>query len=815
MRVAIVAPSSVPFVLGGAERLWNGLTHAINESTPHDCELIKLPSREHNLVDLMATYEAFAALDLSHFDLVISTKYPAWMVSHPNHIVYLQHTLRGLYDTYPRQLSTVPSAREPAVADLLSLVALGPERRLLPELFARFGHAVASLGPSHEAFAFPGPLARHLVHHLDRMALSPGAIARHLAISATVAARPGYFPAGVSVEAVPHPSDLESFACRGFDHFFTASRLDSTKRVHLLVEAMRYVPQDVPLRIAGTGPESDRLRELAADDPRIEFLGYVATDELVGLYADALAVPFVPLDEDLGLITLEAMCSGKPVLTTRDAGGPTELVVNGVNGFVTAPDPPLLGRALATLAADPASARRMGEAARRTGARVTWERTVAALLRPGRPSGSGSQAAARSTARRGGRARLVVLSTFPVHPRLGGGQLRCFHLYGALTDRFDVEIVSLGGPHDEQVRIDLGPGFTETVVPKSVEHEAREAAISSRVGVPVTDIVAPDLISCTPAYLDELRGTCEGAEAVLLAHPFMLPALDLVGVDLPIVYDAHNAEARLKGTILPDTADGRALLERVRHVEGEATRRATLVSVCSSEDADALMADYGIDDARLLPVPNGVDDRAVAFSTPDVRGRNRDRWLARFKDLGGVSQPRHIAVFAGSWHPPNIDAAEHIIEMAPEIPEVLFLLIGGHGDWFGRWFRTPDNVVRMGIVSESHKQALLASADLALNPMTRGSGTNLKIVEYFAAGVPVVSTPLGARGLSVEADVHLSVAELETFVAAIRQLLAEPTRGHHLAFRARQVVEDHYSWRRLASGLGDAIAPLARLGART
>ena len=59
----------------------------------------------------------------------------------------------------------------------------------------------------------------------------------------------------------------------------------------------------------------------------------------------------------------------------------------------------------------------------------------------------------------------------------------------------------------------------------------------------------------------------------------------------------------------------------------------------------------------------------------------------------------------------------------------------------------PPNVVLAGVVTNVAKRTLLQSADLALNPMRTGSGTNLKIVEYFAAGIPVVSTPFGARGL--------------------------------------------------------------------
>src|SRR5690606_37599027 len=100
MNLAIAAPSPVPFAMGGAESLFSSLHRHINASTPHHCELIKLPSPEHDFQSVVASYQAFSELDLSHFDVVITTKYPAWMVRHPRQTVYLQHRLRGLYDTY-------------------------------------------------------------------------------------------------------------------------------------------------------------------------------------------------------------------------------------------------------------------------------------------------------------------------------------------------------------------------------------------------------------------------------------------------------------------------------------------------------------------------------------------------------------------------------------------------------------------------------------------------------------------------------------------------------------------------------------------
>src|SRR4029078_11494773 len=135
------------------------------------------------------------SLDLSDYDLVVSTKYPTWMVDHPAHVVYMIHPLRGLYETYSFfGLPMQPERSHPAVARVLALVEQPPDRDLLPELFATVRDVLAAHGPDDPGFAFPGPLARRVVHFLDRVGLDPGRVRSHWAISRTVAHRPGSLP---------------------------------------------------------------------------------------------------------------------------------------------------------------------------------------------------------------------------------------------------------------------------------------------------------------------------------------------------------------------------------------------------------------------------------------------------------------------------------------------------------------------------------------------------------------------------------------------------------------------------------------------
>jgi len=106
----------------------------------------------------------------------------------------------------------------------------------------------------------------------------------------------------------------------------------------------------------------------------------VAIGDNEQLYAGARAVYYAPVDEDYGFSTVEAFASGKPVITTSDAGGVLEFVDDGVTGLVTPPDPARVAESLARVAADPAAGARMGEAGRARVAGITWDHVVDTLL---------------------------------------------------------------------------------------------------------------------------------------------------------------------------------------------------------------------------------------------------------------------------------------------------------------------------------------------------------------------------------------------------------------------------------------------------
>ena len=163
-------------------------------------------------------------------------------------------------------------------------------------------------------------------------------------------------------------------------------RLESVKRPQLAIEAMTRVDRPVTLILAGEGTQRANMEALAerlgvAD--RVRFLGAVTDETLIDLYSGALAVVYVPYDEDFGYVTLEAFLARKPVVTARDSGGTLEFVVDDVNGTVVEPGAEALADAINRYAADRGLAAAHGEAGSARAALVTWDGVVERLISAG------------------------------------------------------------------------------------------------------------------------------------------------------------------------------------------------------------------------------------------------------------------------------------------------------------------------------------------------------------------------------------------------------------------------------------------------
>jgi glycosyltransferase involved in cell wall biosynthesis len=124
----------------------------------------------------------------------------------------------------------------------------------------------------------------------------------------------------------------------------------------------------------------------------------------------------------------------------------------------------------------------------------------------------------------------------------------------------------------------------------------------------------------------------------------------------------------------------------------------------------------------------------------------------------------------------------------------------------------PENVICLGRVSDQAKRLLLQAADVALNPMFSGSGTNLKMLEFLAAGLPVVTTPVGARGLHLVSGEHALVCSADAFPPSIQRLLDDTHLRMTLRAEGRHLVEDKYNWEAIVEHMRDTMeSTIARM----
>ena len=190
---------------------------------------------------------------------------------------------------------------------------------------------------------------------------------------------------GLTAEALYHPPPFADRLSPGpyGDYVLFVGRLESIKRPDLAVRAMQHIDRPVRLVMVGEGTQRANTEQLAASlgvADRIDFARSAEEQTLIDLYKGALAVIYMPFDEDFGYVTLESFLAHKPVITATDAGGPLEFVRDGENGIISEPSPEAIAAAVNRLNADRRAAARLGDAGFERARLVTWDGVIEKLM---------------------------------------------------------------------------------------------------------------------------------------------------------------------------------------------------------------------------------------------------------------------------------------------------------------------------------------------------------------------------------------------------------------------------------------------------
>lgn len=399
--------------------------------------------------------------------------------------------------------------------------------------------------------------------------------------------------------------------------------------------------------------------------------------------------------------------------------------------------------------------------------------------------------------------RVTVLDMQPIEPPVGGGRLRLIGLYHALGNHLPTTYVGTYDWPGEAFRDHyITENLREITIPLSDAHFAASDRIKNELGgKTVIDSTFHKLAHLSPDYVKRAREETRNADIVFFSHPWIYP---LVRQELDrsrqlVVYDSQNVEGYLRAQLLDDAGGkGSRIARGVIEVEYDLCHFAHLTLACSHEDRRLFNKLYQLPFENICVVPNGTFTRKRPAITTDQKPELK-------RKLSLTDRP--LAVFLASAYPPNAEAAHFILDhCAPALPEITFAICGGVGGSIAKV--TQENVVVTGPLTEEKKCDYLGAADVAINPMFSGSGTNIKIFDFLAMSLPVVTTTTGARGVEQGPFPCLKICEREGFVEGLRSLINDERERRRLACGGRQLVERLYSWERISADLGRLVTRL-------
>ena len=214
--------------------------------------------------------------------------------------------------------------------------------------------------------------------------------------------------------------------------------------------------------------------------------------------------------------------------------------------------------------------------------------------------------------------------------------------------------------------------------------------------------------------------------------------------------------------------------------EKNAYRNVDCLSVVSEADAELVRSEFGVDD--VLVIPNGVN-------------------IAPYDEIPNEPRPNHL-VYCGSMDASvNQDAVEYFLRrifplVLEKRPNTTFCVIGRHPPKKLLALQN-DRIQFTGTIADVRLP--LKQATLEVVPLRIGGGSRLKILEAFAANVPVLSTTLGAEGLAMKHNHNIVLADTpEDFAVRCVELLDDPQRRQHLITEGRRTVDEQYDWGRLS-----------------
>lgn len=375
---------------------------------------------------------------------------------------------------------------------------------------------------------------------------------------------------------------------------------------------------------------------------------------------------------------------------------------------------------------------------------------------------------------------ILDLSPYWVCPPNTGGSIRIYNLNKEISKAFKVTQVSF------RPRISSDYIFKSRSIKINdnyFEHQYSNKTILFtsfllyKLQLPY-DVLQSKILNTIKFLLDDkiLNG-----DIIQVEHPWLFDFAYNYFKNKPFVLVAHNVEYLLiKDLISKKVPFFKKLLPKFKEIELKAAIESDLIFTVSEADLRFFKEVFKIEKKKMHVIPNGVDCNKYSLISPTRK--------KLFKRKLGLPLKK-IILFIGSDHYPNREAIRFIRKFAEYNKDLLFLVVGE----VSRNLKSDDNLIFTGPVKDVI--SYLKASDIAINPILSGSGTNLKMLEYLASGLPTITTEIGNRGLNLKHKKEVIITEIDQFPEYINQLATDKELYENLSYNGREKVEKEYDWK--------------------
>ncbi|WP_018887668.1 glycosyltransferase family 4 protein [Paenibacillus massiliensis] len=398
--------------------------------------------------------------------------------------------------------------------------------------------------------------------------------------------------------------------------------------------------------------------------------------------------------------------------------------------------------------------------------------------------------------------RIFVSDIQPILPAIAGGRLRLAGIWGNIPEEFRLNYVgTFDVPNQKKTVKRFGSNSNEILVPCSEEHFSElHTANALFPSLNLFDLAFHRFAQLSRDYINESIRYMKEADIVVFSHPWsyqvLKPFLDSESQFL--VYDSQNVESFLRAKDLLSQEykrNGWNLLKEIVEIENELVHDADLVLTCSTRDLKQFHSIFEVVPDKLVLAPNGVSINSIYTNTSyNIKHKLKKKW--------GFNR-RYSVVFSGSYFGPNITAVRYLNQIASSSPDIDFVITGDLNNIIRSNDLSP-NVHMVGLLHEKNLKEIYDLADAGLNPIQEGSGSNVKVFTYMESGLPVISTPLGSRGIDVleynlyEGKEAIVIADIGMFEHHLKEILSDENRRIKVAQQGRKMVEANYSWKEIS-----------------